>query len=83
TLYKYALENDIPIVIFGDMLATGSQCITEQVCNFDENSENEPSDIGDKVNKNKIIRLNLPASLSVAKLENKSLKSHYNIKKIK
>ena len=83
TLYKYALENDIPIVIFGDMLATGSQCITEQICNFDENSENEPSDIGDKVNKNKIIRLNLPASLSVSKLENKSLTSHYNLIKFK
>lgn len=90
TLYKYALENEIPIVIFGDMLATGSQCITEQVCNFDEdekeideNGENERSDVDNEVNNNKIIRLNLPASLSVAKLENKSLTQHYNLKKIK
>ena len=83
TLYKYALENDIPIVIFGDMLATGSQCITEQICNFDENNENEQAYLDNEVNKNKIIRLNLPASLSVAKLENKSLTSHYNLIKFK
>ena len=90
TLYKYALENDIPIVIFGDMLATGSQCITEQICNFDENevkinenSENESSDVDNEVNNHKVIRLNLPASLSVSKLENKSLTSHYNLIKFK
>ena len=90
TLYKYALENDIPIVIFGDMLATGSQCITEQVCNFDENelkidenSKNESSDVDKEVNNHKVIRLNLPASLSVSKLENKSLTSHYNLIKFK
>lgn len=90
TLYKYALENEIPIVIFGDMLATGSQCITEQVCNFDENevkidenSKNESSDVDNEVNNHKVIRLNLPASLSVSKLENKSLTSHYNLIKFK
>ena len=77
TVYKYAIENDIPIVIFGDMLATGSQCINEQICEFDEH------DVDNDVENNKIIRLNLPASLSVSKLENKSLTSHYNLIKFK
>ena len=83
TVCSYAIQNDIPIVIFGDMLATGSQCITEQFCNFDENDENELSDVDKEIDKTKIIRLNLPASLSVSKLENKSLTSHYNLSKFK
>ena len=90
TVYKYAIDNDVPIVIFGDMLATGSQCINEQICNFDENKkqigetcENELDDVDEGVNNHKIIRLNLPASLAVSKLENKSLTSHYNLIKFK
>ena len=27
---QYAIDNDIPIIIFGDMLATGTQCINKQ-----------------------------------------------------
>ena len=94
TVYKYALEHDVPIVIFGDMLATGSQCINEQICDFDENDMgrigeideidvNVLSDVDGNIENNKIIRLNLPASLSVSKLENKSLTSHYNLNKFK
>ena len=90
TVYKYAIDNEVPIVIFGDMLATGSQCINEQICNFDENKkqigetcENELDDVDEGVNNHKIIRLNLPASLAVSKLENKSLTSHYNLIKFK
>ena len=90
TVYKYAIDNDVPIVIFGDMLATGSQCINEQICNFDVNKkqigetcENELDDVDEGVNNHKIIRLNLPASLAVSKLENKSLTSHYNLIKFK
>lgn len=90
TVYKYALENDVPIVIFGDMLATGSQCITEQVCNLEESDEeideideNRQSDVDDRIENNKVIRLNLPASLSVSKSENKSLTVHYNLNKFK
>ena len=69
TLYKYALDNDIKIVIFGDMLATGSQCITEQSLESDSGKT--------------LFRLNLPAALSVSKLENKSLTSDYDLNKIK
>ena len=65
------------------MLATGSQCITEQICNFDENIENDKDYLDNEIDKTKIIRLNLPASLSVSKLENKSLTSHYNLTKFK
>lgn len=90
TVYKYALENDVPIVIFGDMLATGSQCITEQVCNLEESDEeideideNRQSDVDNRIENNKVIRLNLPASLSVSKSENKSLTVHYNLNKFK
>ena len=93
-VYKYAIEHDVPIVIFGDMLATGSQCINEQICDFeemgsgriteiDEIDENVVSDVDGSIEKNKIIRLNLPASLSVSKLENKSLTNHYNLNKFK
>ena len=90
TVYKYALEKDVPIVIFGDMLATGSQCITEQVCNLEESDEeideideNRQTDVDNRVENNKVIRLNLPASLSVSKSENKSLTVHYNLNKFK
>ena len=83
TVYEYAIENDIPIVIFGDMLATGSQCITEQFCNFNQNGKKDKDDVDGGVKNNKVIRLNLPASLSVSKLENKSLTSHYNLNKFK
>lgn len=69
TIYRYALDNDIRIVVFGDMLSTGSQCITEQA-------------IGDDDGKT-LFRLNLPAALSVSKLENKSLTSDYDLKEIK
>ena len=71
TVNRYAIENDIPIVIFGDMLATGSQCINEQIY-VDGEGKNHT-----------FIRLNLPASLSVSKLENKSLTRHYNLSKFK
>ncbi len=90
TVYGYALENDVPIVIFGDMLATGSQCITEQICNLDESEEQideideiEQTYVDNEVNNPKVIRLNLPASLSVSKSENKSLTVHYNLNKFK
>ena len=96
TVYRYALDNDIPIVIFGDMLATGSQCITEQFLTIGEDIESgedslkidetdkiEPTDVDKEIEINKIIRLNLPASLSVSKLENKSLTVHYNLNKFK
>ena len=83
TVYNYAIEHDIPIVIFGDMLATGSQCINEPYIDFDENNENNISDVDSNIENHKIIRLNLPASLSVSKLENKSLTSHYNLSKFK
>ncbi|WP_299526123.1 ATPase [uncultured Methanobrevibacter sp.] len=56
---EYAITNNIPIVIFGDMLSTGTQCITPQ--------------------ENGIYRLNLPASLSVGKQENKSLSKQFNL----
>lgn len=69
TIYRYALDNDIRIVVFGDMLSTGSQCITEQA-------------VGDDDGKT-LFRLNLPAALSVSKLENKSLTSDYDLKEIK
>lgn len=32
-VFKFALENNISMVIFGDMLSTGSQCITEKIHN--------------------------------------------------
>lgn len=73
TLFKYAVDNDIPMVIFGDMLSTGSQCITEQF--YEDKSQ-------DSIN-HKLIRLNLPAALAVSKLENKALTSHYELNKFK
>lgn len=32
-IFKYALNNNISLVIFGDMLSTGSQCITDNIHN--------------------------------------------------
>lgn len=36
TVLDFSLNNNIPIVIFGDMLSTGSQCITKQYVNNEE-----------------------------------------------
>ena len=108
TLYGYAVENDIPMVIFGDMLATGSQCVTEQFYNkkddvLNQSALDEESDDLNEINQlnsadanddltdinqdsdetSKLIRLNLPASLAVSKLENKSLTKHYDLNKFK
>ncbi len=60
---QYAKNNKIPIIVFGDMLATGSQCI-----NLQDDS---------------LYRLNLPASLSVAKQEIKSLIKNYDLSTFK
>lgn len=70
-ILKYAKENDIPFVIFGDMLATGSQCISNQTYT-DENEK-----------QHQIKRINLPATLSVGKIENKTLNKDYPLKEIK
>jgi hypothetical protein len=60
---EYTKTKEIPIIVFGDMLATGSQCI-----NLQDDS---------------LYRLNLPASLSVAKQEIKSLIKNYNLREFK
>ncbi|MBR0271341.1 MAG: ATPase [Methanobrevibacter sp.] len=60
---KYAIDEEIPIIIFGDMLATGTQCINKQ--------------------DDSLYRLNLPASLSTAKQEIKSLIRNYDLKEFK
>ena len=110
TIFKYAVDNDIPMVIFGDMLATGSQCITEQFYIENEDNDNDDSngevaqkedlksvDSNEDVAQNedlksvdtkdevahKLFRLNLPASLAVSKLENKSLTKNYDLNKFK
>ena len=76
TVNEYAIKNNISLVIYGDMLATGSQCITEQNINEDTLKEIE-------LKKSKLYRLNLPASLCVEKIENKQLNSDYELKEIK
>ena len=45
--------------------------VNENEVKIDENTENESSDVDNEANNHKVIRLNLPASLSVSKLENK------------
>ncbi|KZX17084.1 ATPase [Methanobrevibacter filiformis] len=70
TLFKYGLDNKIPIVIFGDMLSTGSQCITK---NRTFDTEN---------NVKNLYRLNLPATLAISKQEIKQVTSNYDLTKI-
>ena len=65
TLYNYSLKHNIPVVIFGDMLSTGSNCITYQ-----------------KIEDETLLRLNLPASLSIGKEEIKNIIKFYNVKEI-
>lgn len=76
TLFDYAASNNINILIFGDMLSTGFQCITKHSIPIknDENSNSQCKDI---------YRLNLPATLSTGKEEIKNLVSKYNLEKIK
>ncbi len=59
TVYQYAIDNKIPLVIYGDMLSTGTQSITQQ--------------------KEGLLRVNLPASLSCGKEEIKTLTKTYNL----
>ncbi|MDR0911872.1 MAG: 7-cyano-7-deazaguanine synthase [Methanobrevibacter sp.] len=48
TLFNYAIEHDINMIIFGDMIATGSQCLTKQYIDH-ENEKNK----NNKENSNK------------------------------
>ncbi|MEA4957858.1 hypothetical protein SDC9_29467 [bioreactor metagenome] len=68
-LFKYGEDKNINLVIFGDMLSTGSQCITKY-----NNSEKKDQ---------YMFRLNLPATLSIGKEEIKQIMSEYNLEKIK
>jgi len=70
TLFKYAHENGINLVIFGDMLATGSQSITKNKITI--NNEEIT-----------MYRLNLPASLSIGKEEIRRFTQSYGVEKIK
>ena len=72
TIFKFAAENNIDIVIFGDMLSTGTQCISTTTINKN-----------DKKHTKSIARLNLPATLSIGKEEIKSLVSSYDLLSIK
>lgn len=128
-LFDYTVESNIDIVIFGDMLSTGSQCITKHdimlnktknnsssqnnstyptekklskdndsanineknipkqnnSMNINEENKNNNS-MDDKYNQEKnlkaIYRLNLPACLSIAKEEIKTIVSNYGLEKI-
>lgn len=65
-IHNYASENKANFIIFGDMLSTGYQSIVE---------------IDDK-NNSKIMKINLPAFLSVGKLEIKELTKEFGVKKV-
>jgi len=73
TIFKFAANNNIDIVIFGDMLSTGTQCITM----------NDVSIENDKKPSKSIARLNLPATLSIGKEEIKSIVNSYELISIK
>ncbi|MDR2967545.1 MAG: 7-cyano-7-deazaguanine synthase [Methanobacteriaceae archaeon] len=73
TLFKFAAKKDIDIIIFGDMLSTGTQCIINTDTIFEKDK---------KINKS-LARLNLPATLSIGKEEIKNLVNSYNLDIIK
>ncbi|WP_225370421.1 7-cyano-7-deazaguanine synthase [Methanobrevibacter arboriphilus] len=74
-LFNYGRDNNINLVIFGDMLSTGSQCITKYKINKTINNSDE--------NNIDMFRLNLPATLSVGKEEIKKNILKYNLEQIK
>ena len=84
-LFNYGKDNNINLVIFGDMLSTGSQCISKYKINktinnkFNKNNENNNFDEDDL----DMFRLNLPATLSVGKEEIKKNILKYNLEQIK
>ena len=95
TIFNYATNNNIDIVIFGDMLSTGLQCITKQIftpkndkyCKTNEININDLSNDNNinspNNNTKKVYRLNLPATLSISKEEMKNIVFKYNLEKIK
>ena len=82
TIFDYAVDNDISIVIFGDMLSTGSQCITKHVITT-KNNKNNTNNKNYENNPKEIYRLNLPATISIGKQEIKNTVSKYNLEEIK
>ncbi|RBQ24626.1 tRNA(Ile)-lysidine synthase [Candidatus Methanobinarius endosymbioticus] len=83
TLFNYGIKNNIDMVIFGDMLSTGSQCIIKYNLDFDTfNNILNAKNIENKKNK-EIFRLNLPATLSIGKEEIRNTVEKYNLEKIK
>ena len=57
TVNQYAINNNIPLVIYGDMLATGSQCISKQNTENNLNRLNLPGAIcAEKIEHKQLIK---------------------------
>jgi predicted PP-loop superfamily ATPase len=90
-LFKFASKNNIDVVIFGDMLSTGTQCITKIDSIVKDEIKRTKSitrlnlpTVEDETKRTKsIARLNLPATLSVGKEEIKDLVNSYSLHSIK
>lgn len=58
TVFDYAADNDISIVIFGDMLSTGLRCITKHMINTKNNKNNKINNINKTNRINRINKIN-------------------------
>lgn len=86
-LYEFAKEKNISMVIFGDMISTGTQSITiHEIASKNSEKSNINTEFSEKENNNdsniKIYRLNLPASLAIGKEEIKKITEKFNVKSI-
>ncbi|MDR2545527.1 MAG: ATPase [Methanobrevibacter sp.] len=70
-IFEFAYKKGVNLVIFGDLLSTGCQCLTENKIRFNNSEEIT------------MFRLNLPATLSIGKEEIREFTSKFHVKKIK
>ncbi|MDR2829455.1 MAG: ATPase [Methanobrevibacter sp.] len=88
-IFEFAHKKNINMIIFGDLLSTGCQCLTENKIRFNDSNkkyinEKKNNKIStDKEYEASMFRLNLPATLSIGKEEIREFTSKFNIKKIK
>ncbi|GAA5818158.1 MAG: conserved hypothetical protein [Methanobrevibacter sp. CfCl-M3] len=70
-IFEFAYKKGINLVIFGDLLSTGCQCLTKNKIRLSNSEEIT------------MFRLNLPATLSIGKKEIREFTSKFHVKKIK
>jgi uncharacterized protein len=77
TIFDFTLDNHIPFLIYGDLLSTGAQAL-----HLELNSSGRENSLGkENIAKGNILRINLPALLSLKKGDVKKVAGSWGVRK--